>query len=153
MKKDFTQVANQFIKDSSLSDSAFRTLVVLISFKYGNAGRIYPSQATIAKIRGKNRRTIIKHIKELKTKGVVESKKRGYSSTNEYFINSAKYRTIDYSNSVESSISKVPNSSSQLSQNDHTKNTKENNTKIKKGRDNFEKIRNEHLFLRKKKGK
>lgn len=145
MKKDFTQVSNKLIHDASISDQHFRTLVVLMSFKYGEKGRIFPSQNTIAKIRGKDRRTIVSHIKILKSKGMLTSKKRGYSSTNEYFINSAKYDTIGYGGSVESSTSKASDLSTQLSQNSHIKNTKENNAKIKKNIDKIIKETREKL--------
>lgn len=84
--KDFTIIANAILKNTDISDGAFRTYVVLKSFKYGD-GRVFPSQIYLASIRGKSVKTIITHLKELKSLGLINYVKRGYSASNEYFFN------------------------------------------------------------------
>lgn len=118
--KDFTQIPNFLIKDKKLSDPEFRTYALLKSYKYGDKGNVFPSQATLAEVRGKSRKSIIGHIHSLKAKGIIDFKRRGYSQSNLYrFISEENYT----SNVKESSPEKL--------QNLHTKNTESNNTEFK----------------------
>jgi len=89
IKNGFTQIDTCWIDDINLSDSAFRTLVVLKAYQFGS-NKIFPSIETLAKRRGKSKTTIINHHNELKEKGYISTKRRGYSMSNEYSLISQK---------------------------------------------------------------
>ncbi len=93
MKKDFTQIYNKVIIDNKISDAAFRTLLLLLSYKFGK-NKVFPSQITLSKQRKKSTRTIISHMNELRKAGYITYKKRGYSASNEYkFIREINFTT------------------------------------------------------------
>jgi len=81
--KNFTQIENIKIDDSNISDGAFRTYMAIRSYKYGNHD-VFPSIKSIAKKRGKSIKTITTHLNELRLKGWIKTKKRGYSMSNLY---------------------------------------------------------------------
>lgn len=82
--KNFTQIENSRIENRDISDGAFRTYLVIRSFKYGNKGRIFPSLKTIADRRGKSIRAIETHLDELRKGGWIKTSKRGYSMSSQY---------------------------------------------------------------------
>jgi DNA-binding transcriptional MocR family regulator len=110
--KNFSQIPNAMIRDPQISDGAFRTLLVLITFRY-RSNNVFPSQQTIAKHRGKSKKTIINHLKTLKLKGLIDYKKRGYSASNQYFFIGEEKYTIDNKDVEDNDTSKVKKTSSQ----------------------------------------
>lgn len=80
---NFTKIENYLIRKNYLSDSAFRTLVVLKSHKYGD-NEVFPSIETIAKERGKSKRTIVSHLQELRRLGLIKTKRRTSYGSNLY---------------------------------------------------------------------
>jgi molecular chaperone DnaK (HSP70) len=156
MNNNFTQIPNKIIKDKTISDAAFRTYAVLKSYKYLPCSKVFPSQETIAGIRGKTPRRIVDHIKELKDKRYIVSKKRGFSSSNEYdFIREENF-TNDKQVSEDSDTSIVKKTSFESRQKLHSNNTKTNNTKLNNDNDSefksakkgLKKILDENPFLR-----
>jgi len=154
MKRNFTQIPNAIITNKNLPDGAFRTYTLLKSFKYGS-GSVFPSQMTLAKIRGKSKRTIINHLKTLRSNKLITYKKRGFSASNQYFISEENY-TNGETNSEIGYISKVTKTSPLLLQkvqpnNIKTKNTKSNNMDKKEAtRKGLEKILRENPWLKTK---
>ncbi|MGA2910690.1 MAG: helix-turn-helix domain-containing protein [Candidatus Microgenomates bacterium] len=118
--KDFTQIPNFLIKDKNISDAEFRTLCLLKSYKYGERGKVFPSQATIAGIRGKSRRIINAHLRSLRKKQIIDFKRRGYSQSNIYkFIGEENFTSIVKECSPDKLQNLLPN------------NTEPNNTETK----------------------
>lgn len=163
--KNFSIILNPIIRDSKITDAAFRTYVVLKTFQFtlpSGQTNPFPSQATIAKIRGKSKKSIISHLKMLKSLGLISYKKRGYSASNMYhFIGEEKY-TIDSGNTEDNYTSKVKETSHLSLQklqpnNNEINNTKTNNNVENKkdwelGRKRIDEIRRKmsHLFKAKK---
>ncbi len=124
--KKFTQIPNWIIINEKITDSSFRTYVVLKSFKFGSNDP-FPSQATLAGLRAKSKKSIIEHLKSLKNLGFLIYKKRGFSSSNQYqFIGEDNY-TDD---SEEIVTTKTKEISPLNSRNLQPNNTKFNKTKI-----------------------
>ncbi len=128
MAKDFTQISNSIIKDTSLSDGAFRTYILLKSYKF-TSNEIFPAQLTLAMLRGVTRETISHHIKELLDKKYIKRKKRGFSKTNSYLL--IRETSFTISNDIsEDYFTNEGKSTSQIKCNNlHANNTKGKNTK------------------------
>ena len=77
IKDKFVQIENSVIFNVNIPNSIFRTYMVLKTFKYGE-GKVFPSQATLANLRGLSTRSIIYHLQVLKTLNLISYKKRGY---------------------------------------------------------------------------
>lgn len=150
--KNFTKIPNPILKDISISDGAFRTYSVLRSFSF-NDGNVFPSIETIAKIRGKSKKTIIEHHKQLRSLGLLRYKRRGYSASNQYeFIGEEKYTNESNENELIDT-SKVEPTTPQYLQNLQPNNTEIDNTEKNKlqGEALFNKIDEilkKHSFLR-----
>lgn len=129
MKSKFTQVSNYIIFDKNVSDAEFRTYIVLKSHKYGS-GHVFPSQKTLSEIRGRSKKSIITHLKGLRSKGYVQYKKRGYSASNQYEFISEENYTNDVCNNNKKYTSKVKKSSPLSTQKLQPNNTETNNTEI-----------------------
>lgn len=129
MKSRFTQIPNFIIFDKNITDAEFRTFTVLKSFKYKD-GNVFPSQKLISELRGKSKRSIITHLKNLRINNHIQYKKRGYSASNQYhFISEDNY--INDSKNVENHDTfKVKETSSQKLQMLHPNNTEIKNTEI-----------------------
>ncbi|MDD4382550.1 MAG: helix-turn-helix domain-containing protein [Candidatus Shapirobacteria bacterium] len=84
-KKGCTWIPNYWIVGDDISDAAFRTLSIIRSY---NFDQIYPSVKRIAERRGKSRSTIFLHLKELKEKKYITTKRSGYSTSNIYKFSS-----------------------------------------------------------------
>lgn len=103
MKKlnQFTKVINSLIEDKNLSDSAFRTLLVLMSFKF-NDNKVFPSIKTIAKYRGKSKTSIINHLNTLRKFGYIRTTKRGFCFSNLYeFIGPNIFENADIQTTIQ----------------------------------------------------
>lgn len=143
MKKNFTQISNDIICNKKIPDGAFRTYLLLKSYKYGY-NDVFPSQETLAKKRGKSKKTIINHLKALRSLKKITYKRRGYSASNKYeFISEEKY-TNDTKISEVNDISKVKKCSPHLLQKIQPNNTEIKNTKINK---NWEQVRQKIIEL------
>ena len=127
-KKGFTQIPNTIIYDKSINDGEFRAFAAFLSFKYGAFGKVFPSQQTIGTKIGRTRETINRYIRQLKKLGYIRTRKRGYSTSNEYYFNSDKNLTNE--KKITSLVIKVPY---QKLENYHSNNTRDNNTKDNKG--------------------
>lgn len=153
MKRDFTQIQNSLIKNSKLSDGAFRTYLLLLSYKFTESTRVYPSQRTLAGLRNVTVKTIQNHLAELKHNNFVFWKRKGYSTTNEYVFDIYdKHQVNDLTG--ENSFAKVSKKStfklrnSLLTNNININNTKDKNIRVENKV--IEKIRQKHPFLRRK---
>ena len=130
-KKDFTIVDNKIIRDRSISDGEFRTLVELMSYSF-EGSKPFASQETMANEIGKSRETVNAHLRALKELGVIDFKRRGYSTTNLYTIKCEDYLTNGLDISDDFSISDERVSSHDLWEETNTNNTKSNKTEDKK---------------------
>lgn len=128
--ENFTQIENAIIKNSKIPDGAFRTYSVLKSFKYGS-GNVFPSQKTIAELRGKSEKTIIEHLKILKKAGLISYKKRGFSASNQYFFINEENFTNGADISVKNFSTRVKKPSQLKLQKPQPNNTKIKNTQNK----------------------
>ncbi|MFZ3301392.1 MAG: helix-turn-helix domain-containing protein [Microgenomates group bacterium] len=121
LHKNFTQIPNEIILDKSLPDSEFRMYVLLKSYKYGDNGNVFPSQATLARARGKSRESVNKQIQSLRNKGYIDYKRRGYSQSNLYHFICEENFTTNENKSYHHKL-----------QNVHTNKTVSNNTENNK---------------------
>lgn len=143
MYNGFTQIENKFISDINLTDGEFRTYLVLRSFWYRNNKDlgVYPSQIRVAKARGKDKRSIVMHIKALIQKRYITKTRRGFNSTNFYeFIG------------VDNDTCEVKETSLMTTKKLHPNNREFNNTNTNKSGDRsqlIEEIRQKYPFLRK----
>jgi len=64
-KGNFTSFSNSFIRDTEMSDGAFRLLVFLLS----QSNEFSPSESALAKRLGVSLRTVANRVKELKERG------------------------------------------------------------------------------------
>lgn len=129
--KEFTQISNFLINNISVSDGAFRTYLAIKQFKFGDTNP-FPSEATLAQLRGKSIRTICEHLKRLKRVGLIRYKRRGYSASNQYeliaeenFTNKDTKTAVSFQ-SLEKETSVLSGEKLPLN------NTKTKNTKINK---------------------
>jgi len=97
MYKGFTKIENSIIADTNITDSEFRTYAVIRSFWFHNnqSEGSWPAQSLVAKIQGKNKRSIVKHVKTLTQKGYIEKVRRGFNMTNLYTFPGAEYYTFE----------------------------------------------------------
>lgn len=103
LKKDFTQIPNILIKDPIVSDGAFRTYVLLYSFKYAEDGKVFPSQKKLAFQRDTSIKTINNHLKELKKVGLINWRRRGFNMSNQYnFVNIFANNEDNFNNATDS---------------------------------------------------
>jgi DNA-binding transcriptional MocR family regulator len=129
IKGGFTQIRNSTINNTKIPDGAFRTYIVLKSFKYG-LNNVFPSEKTLAELRGKSKKTIIEHLKKLRLLKLISYKKRGFSASNQYeFISEGNF-TNESNIGNENCISKVKNISPLLLQEFQSNNTKLNNNEL-----------------------
>lgn len=136
--KNFSQILNPLIRDNKIPDGVFRTYLVLKTYQFGNSN-VFPSQETLAKIRGKSKKSIINHLKTLKSIGLLSYRKRGFSASNIYsFIGESNYTNEDINNNNKI-LSIEKNNSPLLLQELQSNNTKINNNKI----DNIDEFQNE----------
>jgi DNA-binding transcriptional ArsR family regulator len=83
----FLQVPSLVVLDKRLSDGAFRTYMVLLASSMGK-NECFPGIKTLADDRGVTRQTILNHIKELEEAELITKKRRGFTRTNCYKIES-----------------------------------------------------------------
>lgn len=95
-KNPFIQIPNQILTSEKLPDEVFRTLCVLLSFRIKD-NPTFPSLKTISTRRHKSINSISNHIRILRESGLISSKKRGYSQSNQYFFNFTVGSDIDMS--------------------------------------------------------
>ena len=81
----YIQIENSTTNDAGLSDSAYRTLLVIRQFAW-KTGECWPGITRLAKMRGKSNVSIMTHIAELTERGYLEKKRRGQGKTNLYII-------------------------------------------------------------------
>lgn len=130
MNKDFTQIENSITKNAQIPDGAFRTYVVLKSFKFGES-KVFPSQETMAKLRSKSKRTIIEHLKMLRKAGFISYKKRGFSASNQYEFITEENFTNGVVISAKNFSARVKNTSHLKLQKLQSNNTETKNTENK----------------------
>lgn len=157
--KNFTQTPNFIINNKGIPDGAFRTYMLLKSYKYGSS-KVFPSQSTLANTRGKTKKTIINHLKVLRAKGLIIYKKRGFSASNQYEFISGENYTIGTNGGEKKYPSKVKQTSPLSLQKLQSNNTKLNNTEINNKNENkknrglerikIEEIRKRYSFLKKR---
>lgn len=141
MKKEgkFTQIPNNLILSCNLTNSEFRTLAILLSYKFTNNTKVFPSQSSIAAFTGCSPRSIRNHMKSLKDKGFLKYERRGFNKTNEYiFLSDGK----EYSSIKGKEF--PPN-------NTKNKNTKNNNRKDISYEDKEKEVTDEELEMRRQK--
>lgn len=154
--KGFTQIDNRIIKDSRLSNGDFRVYVLLKSYKFTD-DPVYPSQSTLASILKIDRCTVNRSIQRLVHLRLIRIERRGFSSSNLYYLDCDEKVTDTEVNSDHSVTSKVAKNTTVIRQKTHIKNTQLNNTKnnntsaMQNIAQNywFDKARKEYPFLRK----
>ena len=156
-KNPFVQIPNQILTSEKLPDEVFRTLCVLLSFRIKD-NPTFPSLKTISIRRHKSINSISNHIRVLREIGLISSKKRGYSQSNQYFFNFTVGSDIDMSmnsniptnsNSIYQSVGNT--TPSQLVTNNNNVNidikNKKNVSFFEEMETPMDKIRNKHRWL------
>lgn len=154
-KPGHTWIPNYWIVGDEISDPAFRTLAVIRSY---NFDQIYPSVDRIAERRGKCRSVIFIHLRELKKKKYITTRRSGYSTSNIYKFISPENRTIEPSPTSSNETPIVQETDRQPSNNSDPNKGLNNGLKsgkdILKGRSleqTIDEIRNRFEFLQKDK--
>lgn len=80
--KGYSQVFDAVTFCPALSDSAYRTYMILKTHDHGHG--VFPGIARLAKYQGLSRRTIQSNMEEIKALGLVTVKRRGFGRTNIY---------------------------------------------------------------------
>jgi DNA-binding transcriptional regulator YhcF (GntR family) len=81
-RRDYAQIAKALRRRTDLSDGAYRTYLEIIEFDWEDKstgtckGYVFPSLATLAKMRGVTVRTIERHIRELISLGLLSRERR-----------------------------------------------------------------------------
>lgn len=155
-KNSFVQIPNQILTSDKLPDEVFRTLCVLLSFRIKD-NPTFPSLKTISIRRHKSINSISNHIRILREIGLISSKKRGYSQSNQYFFNFTVGSDIDMSmnSNIPTSSDSIYQSAgnttpSQLVTNNNNVNIDIKNKKISSFEEMetpMDKIRNKHRWL------
>lgn len=83
--KDYTQVPNDILRDSSLSVQARFLWLLLASYAFERPAKSFPSEKTLAEHMGVTERTIRSYITELQRRGYLEVQSR-YGKTNLYLL-------------------------------------------------------------------
>lgn len=81
----FTQVPNAILKTPNLTSHAKLTYAMLLSYAWQN-DHCFPGQERLAKDMGAGKRSVVRYIDELQTKGYIKVKKRGLGKPNLYEI-------------------------------------------------------------------
>ncbi|MBD3663790.1 helix-turn-helix domain-containing protein [Sulfitobacter aestuariivivens] len=81
----FTQVPNAILKTPKLTSHAKLTYAMLLSYAWQN-DHCFPGQERLAKDLGAGKRSVVRYIDELQTKGYIKVKKRGLGKPNLYEI-------------------------------------------------------------------
>jgi hypothetical protein len=67
----FTQTPDWILHNADINDAAFRTWMTIASFASNKAHTAFPSARTLMKLRGKGRRIIFEHIRQLEAAGLL----------------------------------------------------------------------------------
>ena len=81
----FTQVPNAILRSANLTPSAKLTYAMLLSYAWQN-DYCFPGQERLAKDMGAGKRSVIRYIEELESKGFIKVTKRGLGKPNLYEI-------------------------------------------------------------------
>jgi len=127
----FTKVPNFIVARKDLSDGAFRTYVVIRSFKF-NENEVFPGLERLSLMRGKTKRTISNHIRELQNKGLLKAERRGFAKTNTYSFIGEENFINEYLVGAKNFAPEENKSSSLSGKKFPPNNTKNNKTKINK---------------------
>lgn len=115
LRAGFTQIPNALLRRPGLSAGAKLTYVGLLSYAW--QGSCFPGQERLAADLGLGKRSVIRHLQELQTAGLLIVKRRGLRQTNIYFLprlpasetpsSSMKCQT-DTSRNATSALQEVP---------------------------------------------
>lgn len=72
----FTQTPDWIITNPNINDAAFRTWVTIAKFADNHSKRAFPSAKKLQELRGKGRRVIFEHIRQLEEAGVLRREAR-----------------------------------------------------------------------------
>ena len=86
-KRGWFWVENELIDRTDLSFEVKSMYMILARFA-DNEGKCFPSVEKLAEIIGKDKRTVIRYIKKLEEKGLIE-KRRRFNQTNIYYLKNA----------------------------------------------------------------
>ena len=86
-KRGWFWIENELIDRTDLSFEVKSMYMILARFA-DNEGKCFPSVEKLAEIIGKDKRTVIRYIKKLEEKGLIE-KKRRFNQTNIYYLKNA----------------------------------------------------------------
>ncbi len=82
-EKGFTQVPNAILRSKEISPGAKLAYSGLLSYAWNN-DYCFPGQETLGNDIGVTRQTVNEYIKELRTKGFIQVKRRGQGRSNIY---------------------------------------------------------------------
>jgi hypothetical protein len=81
----FTQIPNVVLRDPDLSAPAKCVYALLLSYAWDNAS-CFPGQSKLAEDMGYSERAIRTVLNELRANGLISWERRGFASTNLYYI-------------------------------------------------------------------
>ena len=90
-KRGWFWVENELIDRTDLSFEVKSMYMILARFA-DNEGKCFPSVEKLAEIIGKDKRTVIRYIKKLEEKGLIE-KRRRFNQTNIYYLKNADFNS------------------------------------------------------------
>lgn len=90
-KRGWFWIENELIDRTDLSFEVKSMYMILARFA-DNEGKCFPSIEKLAEIIGKDKRTVIRYIKKLEEKGLIE-KRRRFNQTNIYYLKNADFNS------------------------------------------------------------
>ncbi len=90
-KRGWFWIENELIDRTDLSFEVKSMYMILARFA-DNEGKCFPSVEKLAEIIGKDKRTVIRYIKKLEEKGLIE-KRRRFNQTNIYYLKNADFNS------------------------------------------------------------
>ena len=87
----FTQVPNAVLRCPNLTPNAKLTFAALLSYAWQD-DHCYPGQERLAQDMGSGKRSVVRYIDELSTKGYITIKKQGQGKSNLYELNVDKFK-------------------------------------------------------------
>ena len=85
LRDGFTQIPNYVLRDHSLSLGARLAYTMLLSYAWQES-RCFPGQARLATDLGVDERSVRRYLVELREKGYVDWRQRGFGRPNLYYI-------------------------------------------------------------------
>lgn len=126
--ESFIKVPSNLLRLSHISDGAKVTYMLLLDYSWQKS-YCFPSQSTLANLKGVSIKTIYNHLNELRKNNFITWSQNGFKKPNTYFLNEVEYLSTDKQNISSNDLQKTTTNDKKDSSN---KEDNINNTNSKK---------------------